>query len=425
MGKKIISIKAKPKQQMPKTRLKRSISLPLLTFYGLGTILGAGIYVLVGKVAGTSGGYAPISFLVAAILAAFTALSYGELSARFPKSAGEVTYVNEALKRKALSIIVGLLVILSGIVSVATLANGFSGYLKEFIQIPDAITISALILGFGLIAIWGITESLTIASIITILEVGGLILVITIASDSFLELPQKWPELIPEVSFENLSGIFLGAFLAFFAFIGFEDMVNIAEEVKNPKRNLPLGIIIALSTATILYLLVALVATIGLPLEELSSSEAPLATLLKVKGNNFATTISLISLIAIANGILIQIIMASRVLYGMASQKLWPLWPKYFSQVNKKTRTPILATILITLIALILALWFPITTLANTTSFVILCVFVLVNLSLWIVKTRSPRPEGVPHYPIWIPITGFFLSLFFLIFKTATTFLNF
>ncbi|MBD3360241.1 amino acid permease [Candidatus Peregrinibacteria bacterium] len=403
---------------MPGPALKRSISLPLLIFYGLGTILGAGIYALVGKVAGESLGYAPLAFLIAGIVATFTALSYGELSARLPKSAGEVTYVQTALKRKKLSILVGLLVVFTGIVSIATLANGFSGYLKQFIPIQNWQTICILITGFGLIAIWGIKQSVILATIITILEAVGLIIIIAICRESLFELPIRWPELIPSFTPDAWKGIFLGAFMAFFAFIGFEDMVNVAEEVKNPKRNLPLAIIISLIIVTILYLLTASAATLSLPLEQLAESDAPLTLVAEQKNSNYGPIITIISLIAISNGVLVQIIMASRVLYGMANQKLAP---QKFSKINFKTRTPILATITVIAIALVLALWFPITNLANATSFIILSVFVLVNLSLWVLKSKKTHPANIPKYPLFIPITGFFLSLGFLVLKTILT----
>ncbi|MFH1284060.1 MAG: amino acid permease [Candidatus Peregrinibacteria bacterium] len=399
---------------MRKVHLKRSISLPLLILYGLGTILGAGIYALVGKVAGESGGYATMSFIVAGILATFTALSYSELSARLPKSAGEVAYVQSAFNKKNISRIVGILIVFTAIVSTATLANGFSGYLKEFVQIQPWQAVTLLITVFGLVAVWGITQSVILAGAITILEVAGLVIVISICGDSLLTIPENMDKIIPAASFENWKGIFLGAFMAFFAFIGFEDMVNVAEEVKNPKKNLPIAIVTALIIVTILYILVSTIAVLSLPLDQLAKSDAPLALVIKQKSAHFPMIISFISLISISNGVIIQMIMGSRVLYGMANQNLAP---RPFAKINAKTQTPILATISVITAALIIALCFPITTLANATSFIILSVFVLVNLSLWVLKKKTPRPPDVPHYPVIIPISGFFLSLSALILK--------
>ncbi len=224
---------------MEHTPLKRSLSLILITFYGLGTILGADIYVLVGKVAASAGLYAPIAFLVASLLAGFTAFSYGELSARLPRSAGEAVYVETGLRVRFLSIAVGLLVVSTGIVSTTALANGVVGYLRFFIDVPDWLTITVMVVSLGLLAAWGITESVTAAMLITVLEIGGLLLVIGVAGDGLIQLPERWPDLIPPADGGVWLGILLGAFLAFYAFIGFEDMVNVAEEVKTPGGRCP------------------------------------------------------------------------------------------------------------------------------------------------------------------------------------------
>ena len=214
--------------------LKRTLSLAQITFYGLGTILGAGIYVLVGKVAGTAGLYAPLAFVVAALLAGLTGLSYAELAARHPKSAGEAVYVQDGFRWRPLSMLVGFLIILTGIVSAATIANGFVGYLHVFIDVPDWLAITLLVLALGALAAWGIAESVMAATAITLVEVGGLLLVLAVAGGSFADLPARLPELIPPFEVPVWQGILLGAFLAFYAFIGFEDMANVAEEVRHP-----------------------------------------------------------------------------------------------------------------------------------------------------------------------------------------------
>ena len=394
------------------TTLKRSLSLPLITFYGIGTIIGAGIYVLIGEVAGLAGMYAPVAFSLAALIAGFSAFSYAELSARHPRSAGEAVYVDEAFHWPLLSALTGWAVVLIGIVSAATIANGFVGYLHLFVQTSDKVAISALILALGLLAIWGISESVWVATVITVLELFGLLMVLFLAGDSLTELPQRWPELVPPLEITSWAGIVLGAFLAFYAFIGFEDMVNVAEEVKNPRRNLPLAIILALFITSGIYILVALTAVLGLPPEILSQSKAPLATLIEAAGSYSPVSIGLISLVAVVNGALIQIIMASRVVYGMAQQHVAPAT---FAVVNPKTRTPIRATVLIVLAVLAFALWLPLVKLATITSFVTLMVFALINLALWRLKTRIPHPPGVMCNPRWVPVTGFILCTGFLL----------
>ena len=346
---------------------------------------------------------APVAFVVSALLAAFTGLSYAELSARYPKSAGEAVYVQEGLRRRGLSILVGWLIILTGIVSAATIANGFVGYLHIFVTVPDWAAIIVLVLLMGALAAWGISESVITASLITLLEVGGLLLILWVGGDSLGTLPQRLPELIPSFNVQVWHGILLGAFLAFYAFIGFEDMVNVAEEVKNPQRNLPLAIISAIVASTILYLLVSLVAVLALSPSELMQSRAPLALIYERATSSSPTLISLISLFAVVNGALIQIIMSSRVLYGMAREG----WlHDAFAAVHPFTRTPLLATAAVTALVLILALWLPLVTLAKATSFIILIVFALINLSLIRIKRREPRPSGITVYPLWIPLVG-------------------
>jgi APA family basic amino acid/polyamine antiporter len=397
-----------------KPELKRSISLPLLTFYGLGTILGAGIYVLIGEVVAEAGIRAPIAFLVAALLAVFTAFSYAELSARFPRSAGEAVYVMEAFHRRRLSLLMGLLVILIGTVSAATIANGFVGYFRVFFELPPWLIIVVLVGLLGLVAAWGITESVWLATLVTLLEVFGLLLILWVAGDSLATLPQRWPEFVAGGGDSTLwVGILAGAFLAFYAFIGFEDMVNVAEEVKDPSRNLPKAIVLALVISSLLYLLVVLVSVLSVPVAELAGDPAPLSKVYEYRTGASPTLITLISLVAVVNGALIQIIMASRVLYGLS----WQGWlPELFSRVHPGRQTPLYATVLVTLVVLVLALWFPLLTLAKATSLVTLLVFALVNLSLWRVKRFDRRPAGIRVYPRWVPAMGFVISLVFVIY---------
>ncbi len=388
--------------------LKRSLSLALITCYGLGTIIGAGIYVLIGEIAARAGMHAPLAFAFAAVVAAFTAFSYAELCARYPHSAGEAAYVQAAFGRVNLSTFTGSCVILVGIVSAATLANGFVGYLRVFITLPDQLVIIGFILALAALAAWGISESVWAATLITLLELFGLGLVLFVTSGSFMELPERWPELLPRADGEVWTGVFLGAFLAFYAFIGFEDMVNVAEEVKNPRRNLPRAIVLALTISTLLYVLVALAAVLALPIETLAHSGAPLALIVEQRGGLSPAGISLISLAAVSNGALIQIIMASRVVYGMSRQGLAP---SALGAVNSRTRTPLVATVAVTAVALAFALWLPLVRLAQLTSLVTLIVFALINLALLRLKRAAPHPQGIVRYPLWVPVIGFTLCI--------------
>ncbi|MFC1753824.1 APC family permease [Thermoproteota archaeon] len=397
--------------------LKRSISLALLTFYGLGTIVGAGIYVLVGEVAGRAGMFTPIAFLLSAIIAAFTGISYAELSARYPKSAGEAIYAKKGFNNVHFSTLIGLLIVLTGVTSSATLMRGFTGYFQIFFNIPTWVIIVVGVLILGIVAAWGIIESLTAAMIITVIEIGGILLVVWSARASFLTLPSRLPEMLPGFGGGAWLGIMLGSFIAFFAFIGFEDMVNIAEEVKRPKRNLPLGIFIALGGATILYMLVATVAVLALPLDQLAASTTPLAEIYTQSTGSAPTLIAIISLFAIVNGALVQKIMCSRILYGLSAQKQLP---KILSRVHPWTRTPVIATGVVVAIVLVLALWLPLVTLAKVASTVILIVYATLNLALVRIKLKYPNPEEVRTYHISVPIIGFILCTAFVLFQLVS-----
>lgn len=389
-------------------QLKRSLTLPLLTLYGLGTILGAGVYVLIGKVAGVAGIYAPVAFLVSAVIAAFTGFSYAQLSSRYPRSAGEALYVSKAFSLPALSTCVGWFVITTGVVSAATLVNGFVGYLAVFISMPEIVAITLVIILITAIACWGITESVTIAAIVTTIELCGLIIVIGALRGELATLPEHWPDLIPSADKGVWLGIFLGAHLAFYAFIGFEDMVNVIEEVVAPKRSMPLAIMLSLGIAALLYILIALAAVLSLPVSELSSSNSPMVSLLATKSENLATTIGIVSLIAILNGALVQIIMGARLLYGMSAQQLAPNW---FGKISNKTQTPIRATLLIGAIIWLLATALPLVTLATITSSIILAVFAIVNLSLAIIQFREANNLNSLFWHFSLPIIGFFLCI--------------
>lgn len=378
--------------------LSREIGLVLLTLYGLGTILGAGIYVLVGKVAANAGMLAPLAFVVAAIIAAITGLSYCQLVINYPKSAGEVSYIEQGFRRPALSNLTGYLVVFTGVVSAATLANGFSGYLSSFMAVTHSAAIIAVVVLMTGLAIWGIAESLWLAAVITVIEVSGLFIILAFNADVVTQLPSRAASLLVPLSLGDAMAVMSGAFLAFYAFIGFEDMVNIVEEVKQPERIMPKAIVLALSIATVLYLCVAVVAVLGLPLEQLEHSSAPLRELLEQKHAGAARWVGVISLFAIVNGVLIQIIMASRVLFGMAQQQRAP---KAFGKVSARTRTPVIATVVVGSLVLLAALWLPLVTLAKTTSFIILVIFTLVNVALWRLRKRDDfkvSPD-IPHWP--------------------------
>lgn len=400
---------------MAEQKLARKIGLGLLTFYGLGTILGAGIYVLVGKVAGSAGLYAPLAFVVAALVAGVTAFSYSQLVALYPKSAGEAYYLHQGFHITWLTTLVGYLVVFTGVVSAATLAKGFVGYLSAFVGLNENLVVILVVGVMGALALWGIAESLWMAAFITIVEIAGLILVVTLTADTFQALPSMWSNIFVPAKFSDISLILAGAFLAFYAFVGFEDMVNVAEEVREPSRVMPKAILIALIVSTLLYFLVAMVAVLGMPLDELTQSKAPLKDLLASRSPSAATAVAVISLFAIINGVLTQLIMASRVLYGMAAQGRAP---DVFKSVSTRFSTPWVATVVVMALILLFALALPLVALAKTTSFIILSIFALVNLALWRLKTDKSWNKEL-QLPSW-PICGALLCLGLLIFQITS-----
>lgn len=387
----------------PAATLRRSLSLPLIILYGLGTTIGAGIYALMGEVAGAAGAHAPLSFLIAGLIAGLSGLTFAELVARFPKSAGEAVYVREGLGLRGAPLVVGLMVVLAGGVSSATIANGFVGYLGEVVQMPHGLAVLAFVGLLVAIAVWGIGESVRLSAAITIVEVAGLLIVAWAARDAIpsgsawlVEMPISW------------GGVLGGALLAFYAFLGFEDMVNVAEEVKDAPRTLPRAILWTLGITILLYVLMATVSVGAVPPAELALSAAPLVEVWERSTGERGTLIAWISVVAMINGALIQIIMASRVLYGLSAQG----WlPRQLGRVSARTQTPVLSTVLVGLAVAMLALAFPLGPLARATSTITLVIFALVNASLWKLKGRS-TPGGLPRV---VPLLGMLSAIALLV----------
>ena len=392
--------------------LKRTLSLPQLVLYGLGTTIGAGIYALVGEMAAISGYYAPVSFLLASVMAGLTALSFAELSGRYPRCAGAALYVKEGFSSERLSTIVGLLVFAAALVSSAAIVNGFIAYLGEFMVIDRFTAIIIVTLALGAIAAWGIAESVSIAAFVTVIEIAGLLLVIAVSYSGLSELPDRWQELVPATDSASWHGIYAGSLLAFYAFIGFEDMVEVAEETRHVRRNLPIGIMLTLAITTLLYLTIMATAVMAMPPEKLAQSPVPLARLYEHYTGGDATIISIIGLFALINGALIQVILASRVLYGMSSRNLLPA---ILGMVNQRTQTPLVATALTTVAILFLAASGTLASLAEATSLIMLVVFSLVNLSLLQVKRKHPETDGLIVFPMIIPLLGFLVSAGFVV----------
>jgi amino acid transporter len=391
--------------------LDRRLNLPLLTLFGLGTMVGGGIYVLIGEILSVSGSFAPFAFLGAAVVAGFTARTYGELASHYPKSAGEAVYVEHAFGRRWLTTITGWAVVTTGLVSSGALANGFAGYLSVFFPDHTAFAGAGFIIVLGAIAVWGIGQAVWVAASITALSILGLIAILATSGRYLTHLPVLWTDFMPSSGGAYLS-ITLGAFIAFYAFIGFEDMVNLAEETKEPERIMAPAIVIALITSATLYILVAIVAVLANQEIDLAGHPAPLAAMVAHAGTHWPAAIAVLSMLSVTNSALAQIIMVSRVLYGMASTGNAP---RILGRVHARLQTPVIATVLAVVVIVLLALSFPLLTLAKATSYVILLIFTLINLSLIRLKLRG----AIKRRGLWIPVVGTLLSVVLIALNTG------
>lgn len=395
--------------------LKRSIGFFALVLYGTGTMVGAGFYALVGKVAASAGALLPLALLVAAMVALFAVLSYCELSKHYPLAGGAAVYAERAFERRWIGSAVGFAVMLTGIVSAATLAHAFQNYLGVFVELPDWLVLLAFTAVLGGLTAWGIDESVNVAVTITVLETLGLLVVagllLTLPQD--LALPESplpggnedWLAILP--------GVVAGGFLAIYAFLGFEDMVNIAEEVNAPKRIMPRALLWSLGLVTGLYLLVSTIAVLAIPLDMLIESEAPLADIVRAQGEGWALFIGFAGLLAGVNGALVQFIMGSRILYGMAGEGMAP---RVFDSVNPRTQTPIRSTVFVTLVVAVLAIAFPLETLARTTSFIVLFVFAAMHGAVIRLRLKA-EGEWATGLPVAVPAVGILIILALLVFQ--------
>ena len=377
--------------------LKQVFGLKTLVVYGVGDILGAGIYAVVGKIAGVSGSLVWLSFLCSMVVAALTALSYASLGSRFPKSGGVAYFVQKAFNTDWLSLLVGWLMFSTCIVSMATLSKAFAGYLTTFAPgIPPWLMVIALFAVLAFVNFRGMEESSALNIFCTFLEVSGLLLVI-IVSTLFLSSGADANTTATAAAPLNQPGsvwvsVLQGAALAFYAFIGFEDMVNVSEEVKNPERTVPASILLALSIAGVFYILVAWLATQVLSPAELTASQAPLLDVVKRAQPNFPSVFfTLIALFAVLNTALLNFVTASRLLFGMAREGLLPAW---LGKLHPRRATPYRTIFVILPVVIVLALSGTLQFLAGTTATLILLMFCLVNLSLLVIKRKEPRNEG-------------------------------
>lgn len=392
-------------------KLRRTVSTRMLTLYGIGNIVGAGVYVLIGKIAEPAGYLSVLAFIVAALVAFCAAFSYAELAARFPVSAGISVYLHEAFKAARLSATIGVLLVIAGTVSTATLLKGFTGYFHSLVPWPPAVITIVAVIVLLAITLRGIKESVGAAAVLTIIEVLGLLFLIgsilLAKPDALQVFGTGFTNSLGSLDTVALMGIVSASFIAFYAFLGFEDMVNIAEEVKDPKKAYPKAILSAMVLVTVLYIAVATVTLGVLSPAALGSSDSPLSDVYSAATGNAAGIIIVISLLATLNGIIVNLVMGSRFLYGLANRGWISSW---FGRVSS-THVPARGLLLVAAVALIGALWLPIERLAQTTSLLLLVVFLAVNVSLIVIRRRdTTEARKLRIAPTYVPWFGAFAS---------------
>lgn len=399
------------------TELKRTIRWPQLMLYGIGSMLGAGIYGLVGKAAGVMGGAVWVAFMVAMIAALLTAISYASIASRYPKAGGAAYVSYRAYRKPWLSYVVGLTVLCSGLSSIATQSkvvasnvNSLVGFDWGFAILGTEAEIVVLAVAFLLavagIVFRGITESLWANAVCTAMEVSGLLLVIVVGcqywgSVDLLEVP---PSPDGAVSGLTLALVMQGAILTFFSFIGFEDMLNVAEEVERPNRTMPIAVIGAMLVASAIYIMVAITAVSVVPWRELAEAPAPLKHVIEIAAPWFpGVGFVVITIAAVANTALVNMVMGSRLLYGMSQQGLLP---PAVGKVHGTRRTPHVAILII--LAIVVSLQFAgnIEQLASATVLLLLTVFMLVNGALVVLQRREGNHPDCFNVPMFVPVLG-------------------
>ncbi|MGI8594288.1 MAG: APC family permease [Solirubrobacteraceae bacterium] len=385
--------------------LKPVITRTMLTVFVIGDVLGAGIYALVGEVGGEVGGAIWAAFLLAGVLALFTAASYSELVTKYPHAAGAALYVNRAFRSEFFTFVVAFAVMASGVTSAATLATAFGGdYLSEFVELPTVLVGLAFVTVISLVNFRGIKESVGLNFGLTTIELFGLLLVVVIGlaflldggGDAGRALEFKSGEAVPVA-------ILAGASLSFFALIGFEDSVNVAEETRDPSRVFPKALFLGLGIAGVVYMLVTVIASMAVDTGKLVDSDGPLLEVvdqgpLAVSTKLFAA----IALFALTNGALINLIMASRLVYGMSREGIVP---KALGRVHDGRQTPWVAILFTAALAAVLVAVGDLETLADTTVLLLLFVFVCVNAAVLVLR-REPVEHEHFRAPSLVPVLG-------------------
>ncbi|WP_294643703.1 APC family permease [uncultured Aureimonas sp.] len=388
--------------------LKRSVGLFQVTLLGLGSMLGAGVYGLIGEAASELGSAVWVAFMVSMVAALLTGLSYASIASRYPRAGGAAYVTQRAYRYPLLSYTVGLAVVCSGLTSIATQSNVVARNFASVtgIEAPQSVLAIGFLVILAGILFRGITESLWLNAVCTIVEAFGLILVIAVGiswwgSADLLEFP---PPGEGAVDGSVMLLVAQGAVLTFFSFIGFEDMLNVSEEVKNPERTMPIAMISAMLMATVIYICIAITAVSVVPWRELAEAAGPLTLVVERAAPWFPTGVYAgITIFAVANTALVNYVMASRLLYGMSRQGLMPA---ALGRVHATRRTPYVAIAALLAIVILLSLVGDIGALAASTVLLLLIVFTVVNVALLILQRRPGEAKGQFEVPSIVPLLG-------------------
>ena len=372
-------------------QLKRTLGLAECIFFGTGSILGAGIYAIVGKVAGFSGNMVWLSFLIASFTALMTAFSYAELSSMYPKSGGEYVYVKEAFNEK-IGAIIGIIISINGMVSGATVSIAFAGYFSELLDVNMRIASVGIIGLVWLVNVTGIRQSSVVNIIFTLIEMSGLALVIYVALPYFGEA--DYFELPPE----GFNHVLLASALSFFAYIGFEEIVKLAEETKKPESTISKALFVSSAIVSVVYVTIAMLAVSAIPWEELKESKHPLSDIVDKKfGETGATIIAVIALFSTTNTILSNMLGSSRVMLNMSKEQKWLGKLAY---VSPKRKTPVFALIAVAVVMVSFALIGRLDTVAFIANLFIFVTFMSVNVSAIVLRKKQARFERPYKIPL-------------------------
>jgi amino acid transporter len=383
--------------------LKRSVGLTQMVLYGVGSMLGAGIYGLIGKAAGISGNAVWLSFIAAFVAAFLTGLSYASLGSRYPRAGGSAFIAERAFRSPKAGFIIGLCIFSSALVAIPAMAQVFSRNLVEIMG-WSAHAVPFVTEGFiaclAFIIFRGLQESMWLNIVCAIIEIGGLLFIIATGASHWGDV--NYLEVPPGVS---LTAAVMGSTaLTFFAFTGFEDVLNIGEETHNPQRTVPLGLVIGMVIVTFIYLAVAITVVSVVPWHQLNLAASPLSEVIAVTAPYLpAGTFNVIALFSVTNTILVGYVTVSRLLYGMAHQKL--LHPR-LGHVHVTRRTPHIAILTLLIGFTPFAVFGTVAQLASASTLLLLSVFTLVNLSLAVLQARDGEAKGRFEVPRFVPICG-------------------